>query len=325
VLSFLGIVQSLKIDFLPITWQPALDVIGQGGTAEIRQAMVNLQMSFAFKRLASTERVQSERGDARIFRAFIAEMSVLSHPSVRDHPNVIRFEGICWDVVSSGEKVWPVLVFEKARNGDLLTFMGQAEGRSLTIGERLNICADIAIAVSCICIQVVSDERLRSQDNMIDFEKVIHGDIKSKNVLIFENDSSRYVAKVADFGYSTWFTSDDEFVKMPRSQYWVTPEWHRRGFKTADAMKMDIYSFGMLCLWLLFYNTQENTTRDFYSNLNLAETVLVLAHELIIAMAGLDNQRRCNLNQLFNLTLADNPAERSSDFTQLISLLVPHR
>jgi hypothetical protein len=146
-LSFLGIAQSLKIDFLPITWQPALDIIGQGGTAEIRQAMVNLQMNFAFKRLASPERVQLERSEARIFRSFIAEILVLSHPSVRDHPNVIRLEGICWDVVAGGEKVWPVLVFEKARNGDLLTFMGQAEGRSLTMVERLNICVDIAIAV----------------------------------------------------------------------------------------------------------------------------------------------------------------------------------
>lgn len=145
-LSFLGIAQSLNIDFLPITWQPALDSIGQGGTAKIHQALVNLQTSFAFKRLTSTVSVQSER-ETRNFRALIAEISVLSHPSVQDHPNIIRLEGICWDVVSGGEKVWPVLVFEKARHGDLHTFMGQAEGKRLTVGERLNICADIAIAV----------------------------------------------------------------------------------------------------------------------------------------------------------------------------------
>lgn len=59
-LRFLGIAQSLQIDFLPITWQPALDIIGQGGTVKIRQSMVILQMSFAFKRLASTEQIQSE-------------------------------------------------------------------------------------------------------------------------------------------------------------------------------------------------------------------------------------------------------------------------
>lgn len=160
---------------------------------------------------------------------------------------------------------------------------------------------------------------------MIDYEDIIHGDIKPANVLIFENDSSRYVAKVADFGYSTWFASDDELIKMPRSQYWVAPEWHHQYFTTANAMKMDMYSFGILCLWLLFYNTQENTTCDFYNHLNSAETASVLAHELIMAMGGLDDQRRCNLSQLFDLTLADNPAERSSDFNQLISLLLPHR
>ena len=44
-LSFLGIAQMLRIDFLPITWQPALETVGHGGTAEIRQALVNLQMS----------------------------------------------------------------------------------------------------------------------------------------------------------------------------------------------------------------------------------------------------------------------------------------
>jgi len=146
-LSFLGIAQSHKIDFLPITWQPALDNIGLGSTAEIRQALVNLQMSFAFKRLTSTERAQTEADEARNFRALIAELLVLSHPLARHHLNIIRLEGICWDVVSSSEKVWPVLVFEKAQHGDLHTFMGQAKGKRLTMEERLNICADIAIAV----------------------------------------------------------------------------------------------------------------------------------------------------------------------------------
>jgi hypothetical protein len=69
-LSFLGIAQSLKVDFLPITWQPALDTIGYGGTAKIRQTLVNIQMSFAFKRLILTEN----------FQALVAEISVLGQP-----------------------------------------------------------------------------------------------------------------------------------------------------------------------------------------------------------------------------------------------------
>jgi hypothetical protein len=146
-LTFLSVAQNLEVDFLPITWQPALDSIGQGGTAKIRQALVNLQMSFVFKRLVSIVPAQTETDEIRKFRALIAEISVLRHPSIRDHPNIIRLEGICWDVVSNSEKVWPVLVFEKARHGDLHTFMGQAKGKKMTIEERLNICIDIAIAL----------------------------------------------------------------------------------------------------------------------------------------------------------------------------------
>jgi hypothetical protein len=50
-------------------------------------------------------------------------------------------------VVSGSDKVWPVLVFEKSQHGDLQAFMGQAEGKRLTLEERLNICANIAFAV----------------------------------------------------------------------------------------------------------------------------------------------------------------------------------
>jgi serine/threonine protein kinase len=167
--------------------------------------------------------------------------------------------------------------------------------------------------------------RLRSQHKMIDQEGIIHGDIKPANVLIFETDSNRYIAKVADFGYSTQFASKSELVNMPRSQYWAAPEWHHRGFTPANAMKMDTYSFGILCLWLLFYNNQENTTCNFYSDLNSAQSILVLAQQSVIEMASLDDQRRSFLNQLFDLTLANNPAERSLDFNELIRLFAPNR
>jgi hypothetical protein len=50
-------------------------------------------------------------------------------------------------VISGGEKVWLVPLFGKAPHRDLQAFMEQAEGKRLTIGERLNICIDIAITV----------------------------------------------------------------------------------------------------------------------------------------------------------------------------------
>ena len=89
---------------------------------------------------------------------------------------------------------------------------------------------------------------------------VIHGDIKPENVLVFSENDGAYVAKVTDFGYSTLFTTDSDLIKMPKSWPWTAPERHHREILPIQARKMDAYSFGMLCLWLLFYN--KATTRD---------------------------------------------------------------
>ena len=144
-LGFLGVAQSLKIDFLPITWQPALDKVGQGGTAKIRQALINIQTAFAFKHLEHS--LSFEKG-SRNMRALIAEVSVLGHPASRCHPNIMNIEGICWDVVDGGEEVWPVLVFEKTQLGDLNSFMTSGPGRELDFNTRLDILFDVGCAVS---------------------------------------------------------------------------------------------------------------------------------------------------------------------------------
>jgi serine/threonine protein kinase len=80
---------------------------------------------------------------------------------------------------------------------------------------------------------------------------VIHGDIKPANILIFRNDLNRYVAKVADFGYST-VVMDDGLVYLPKSVPWNAPEHHGRDFTFQRALKCDTYSFGLVCLRILF-------------------------------------------------------------------------
>jgi len=39
---------------------------------------------------------------------------------------------------------------------------------------------------------------------------------------------------------------------MPKTPPWEAPEWHHRGFTIAAAKKADYYSFGLLCVWILF-------------------------------------------------------------------------
>ncbi len=160
--TFLGVAQQYGIDFLPITWQPALDQIGRGATAEIRQNPMNLQTSFAFKRPLFMSSFDIDEFESRILPSLIAEISILGSPTIRRHANIIHLEGICWEVLSKeGQNVSrkepilkseggivPVLVFEKTKHGDLHRFMAHGAGGQLSFLERLRLCSEIAKAVA---------------------------------------------------------------------------------------------------------------------------------------------------------------------------------
>lgn len=145
-LSILGIAQNLGIDFLPITWQPALDTAGYGATAEIRQSLINAQTSFAFKRYKRRWEPQSD-ADRSKFQRLYFEILILGQPEIRRHPNIIRLEGLCWDISPDRKEVWPVLVFEKTSFGDLTKWSASKEGKTASHDVRLSICADVANAV----------------------------------------------------------------------------------------------------------------------------------------------------------------------------------
>lgn len=148
LLTFLGIAQSLNIDFLPIIWDAEEVSIGQGGTAEISQSSVNLETAFAFKRLSPVDSALSEAQHTTIFKALIAEISVLGHSSVRGHGSINRLEGICWEIEPQSERVWPAFVFEKTQHGDLKRFMEHGAGTRLDLKNKIRLCAEIATAVS---------------------------------------------------------------------------------------------------------------------------------------------------------------------------------
>jgi hypothetical protein len=68
-----------------------------------------------------------------------------------------------------------------------------------------------------------------------------------------QTDDGGYRAQVIDFGYSTISKNSDQ-VSIPYSENWTAPEWHLyRSFQYQHALNMDAYSFGLTCLWLLFF------------------------------------------------------------------------
>jgi hypothetical protein len=137
-IAVLALIQRLKIDLLPMTWQAGLGSLGRGGQGVINQALITIQISFAFKRFES-------KGLDDPYREVVQEMVVLRHPAVRDHPHTVHLIGVCWDIPDSNH-VWPVL-FEKTHLGDLDHFVRSGNGRSLRLEDKLKICVEIGIAL----------------------------------------------------------------------------------------------------------------------------------------------------------------------------------
>ena len=161
LLTFLGVAQHLQVQFLPITWQEMKGPIGRGGTSKISQASVNNETSFAFKRISDEEK-HFETED-RIFRLLISELVVLKHDALALGVTIPALEGICWDITPgvrigdteegatnpvSDDKVWPVLVFEATRYGDLQNFLMSSEGKSMDATERLELCLSISKTIA---------------------------------------------------------------------------------------------------------------------------------------------------------------------------------
>jgi serine/threonine protein kinase len=94
---------------------------------------------------------------------------------------------------------------------------------------------------------------------------MIHGDIKPQNFLVFWNDGwgrdewrqpEITHAKLADFGYAGWNMDPSKEVSLylPESKPWAGPEYHHRAFGIQQAKQLEIFSFGLSCLWFLFHD-----------------------------------------------------------------------
>ena len=176
---------------------------------------------------------------------------------------------------------------------------------------------------------------------------IIHGDIKPQNVLVFEGNS-RIVAKVADFGFATCFQSHDDLIVMPKSEPWNAPEHHYRLHRPEQARQMDIYSFGMLCFWLIFgagsssslqslpptylergqyfsfeqCQSKGNLLQDWKINGN---KLLEWIKWLIKEDQRLNSRLKDNLLRFFESTLPTNPKLREQNLERPLELIVPNR
>ena len=134
---------------------------------------------------------------------------------------------------------------------------------------------------------------------------------------------------------------------MPNIRPWNAPEHHDRSFKPEQAKQMDVYSFGLLCFWLLFKAGSSgdlplppNTIlqsgqlvsfeRDEPENnlLQLWKSDNRLVKWLCWLVQGndhFDSNTKNHLVSFFRSTLTFEPQSRCTELEQLLGFLAPNR
>ena len=252
-ISLLSVAIQLQVDLLDITWQPALEKLGKGASSLVNQSdQISKDLTFAFKRSVpgcDEWGPNSAMSDQKRYRALLSEILVLGMPSIRDHPNIIRLEGIAWEFNEG--KVWPMLVFPKANRGTLKEFINSKEGQEASFETLLRLCIDVAFGLHAL--HEVGEKSCHFENRNYSSQSwsgIIHGDIKPTNILVSREDRG-FSAIIADFDSSSICSTEDDLITLRRTPPWDAVEWHDRYFEVKDAKRTDIYSFGLVCFYTL--------------------------------------------------------------------------
>lgn len=138
-----------------------------------------------------------------------------------------------------------------------------------------------------------------------------------------------YRAKVIDFGYSTRYVNDKQRLDLPISEPWNAPEIDDNSstWTTSEAEKTDLYSFGMLCLWLLFGPLIPGTKLELQGEV-LQEKKNKLpqyAQELLNSDRALGDEKKAALEEFFNSSLSHVPEQRKDSLQKFLDTFDPQR
>lgn len=137
--------------------------------------------------------------------------------------------------------------------------------------------------------------------------------------------------------------NDEDSFTMPKSQPWNAPEHHNRQFSLAQARKMDYFSLGVVCVWVMFekylsglqklpqgiqwvqcYITQcavEPRSYGVLESIKKENKLLQLAIQLTLGDTELEPDQKQALHHIFRGTLPYDPSMRLDNLGALFGFL----
>jgi serine/threonine protein kinase len=164
--------------------------------------------------------------------------------------------------------------------------------------------------------------------------------------LIFQDEKGGLIAKMIDFGFSTRYVAEGDRFPLGMTIPWNAPEHDRESqwFDVGQAKKTDIFSFGMLCFWLLFTNFLDGTTplpescrrvrrmthasgnyltiEHILEDLKAEKELHVVALEFVTVTDSIEDVQKIELAKLFSGSLQCEAEDRVKELQDVLSGLV---
>ncbi|XP_039167439.1 wall-associated receptor kinase 2-like [Eucalyptus grandis] len=174
---------------------------------------------------------------------------------LKNRKNVVKLHGICL------ETRIPLLVYEYILNGTLFKHIHPKVSTILSSWKnRLRIAVEAAVALK-----------------EMHFDEIIHGNIKSANILLDQN----YSVKISDFGTSVLMSPEHSHIvatEIGGTLGYIDPEYLTTGKLT---IKSDVYSFGAVLMELLTEKEPTTSVTD-----EFGDPINIIPHFILSVKKG---------------------------------------